>query len=206
MASTQGQVREISAHGGGRRGRVSRRRAGSCAARILGCVVNLRCRRLLDMVMVGPVLLKVVYVLTCRIFGLIVGLSRGDQAAATEVLVLRHENAVLRGHAGRVRYEPADRALRGGAGVAPCQRDPEGGVGLLCGGTRPSVLVLVRFISEHKSRFGAGPICRVLSGHGCKIAPSTYYGALARGRSVRAMREELLKGLLRCAISVHARA
>jgi len=51
----------------------------------------------------------------------------------------------------------------------------------------------VRFISEHKSRFGVEPICRVLSGHGCKIAPSTYYGAVARGRSARAVREELLK-------------
>ena len=55
-------------------------------------------------------LLKVVYVPTCRILGLIVVLFRGDQAAVAEVLVLRNENAVLRRHAGRVRYEPADRA------------------------------------------------------------------------------------------------
>ena len=55
-------------------------------------------------------LLKVFYVLTCRILGLIVVLGRGDQAAFAEVLVLRHENAVLRRYAGRVRYEPADRA------------------------------------------------------------------------------------------------
>ena len=55
-------------------------------------------------------LLKIVYVLACRILGLVVVLFRGDRAIAAEVLVLRHENAVLRRQAGRVRYEPADRA------------------------------------------------------------------------------------------------
>ena len=60
--------------------------------------------------MAGRVLLKIVYVLTCRILGLVVVLFRGDRAIATEALVLRHENAVLRRQAGRVRYEPADRA------------------------------------------------------------------------------------------------
>jgi putative transposase len=51
----------------------------------------------------------------------------------------------------------------------------------------------VRFISEHKSRFGVEPICRVLTQHGCKIAPSTYYDAIARGPSARTLRDELLK-------------
>ena len=30
--------------------------------------------------------------------------------------------------------------------------------------------LIVSFISEHKQQFGAGPICRVLTRHGCPIA------------------------------------
>jgi hypothetical protein len=57
----------------------------------------------------GRVLLKIAYVLTCRMLGLVVLLCRGDQAKDAELLVLRRENAVLRRRAGRVRYEPAGR-------------------------------------------------------------------------------------------------
>ena len=55
-------------------------------------------------------LLKITYLLMRWTFGLAVLMFRGDQAKNAELLVLRHENAVLRRHAGRVRYEPADRA------------------------------------------------------------------------------------------------
>jgi len=55
------------------------------------------------------VLLKIVYVLVRRLLSLAVLVFRGDRAKDAELLVLRHENAVLRRHAGRVRYEPADR-------------------------------------------------------------------------------------------------
>jgi hypothetical protein len=55
-------------------------------------------------------LLKIVSMLTCRVLGLAVLLCRGDRAKDAELLVLRHENAVLRRHASRARYEPADRA------------------------------------------------------------------------------------------------
>ena len=41
--------------------------------------------------------------------------------------------------------------------------------------------------------FGVEPICRVLSGHGLKIAASTYYAAKARRPSARTVRDEALK-------------
>ena len=55
------------------------------------------------------VLLKIVYLLTCRVLGLAVLVFGGDRAKDAGLLVLRHQNAVLRRHAGRVRYEPGDR-------------------------------------------------------------------------------------------------
>jgi hypothetical protein len=55
------------------------------------------------------VLLKIAYLLVRRILGLAVLMLRGQGAKEDELLVLRHENAVLRRHAGRIRYESADR-------------------------------------------------------------------------------------------------
>ena len=55
-------------------------------------------------------LLKIVYVLTCRVLGLVVLVFRGDLSKDAELLVLRHENAALRRQVDRIRYEPADRA------------------------------------------------------------------------------------------------
>jgi putative transposase len=70
------------------------------------------------------VLLKIVCLLMRWLFGLAVLVLRGDQARDAELLVLRHENAVLRRNIGRVRYDLADRSWvavltgssRGGAG------------------------------------------------------------------------------------------
>jgi hypothetical protein len=53
--------------------------------------------------------LKIVYLLMRWLLGLVVLVSGGDCAKDAELLVLRHENAVLRRTAGRVRCEPADR-------------------------------------------------------------------------------------------------
>jgi putative transposase len=56
------------------------------------------------------VLLKISCLLMRWLFGLVVLVFRGDGAKDAERLVLRHENAVLRRNASRVRYEPAGRA------------------------------------------------------------------------------------------------
>jgi putative transposase len=47
----------------------------------------------------------------------------------------------------------------------------------------------VDFIATHRDRFGVEPICRVLSEHGCPIAPSTFYAALTKTPSRRELRD-----------------
>jgi putative transposase len=57
------------------------------------------------------------------------------------------------------------------------------------------------FIDQQRDRFGVEPICRVLTEHGVKIAPSTYYAAKTRPPSTRVRRDaELLAQIRR----VHA--
>jgi putative transposase len=51
--------------------------------------------------------LKIIYVLVCRLFSLAVMMFRCDSAKDAELLVLRHENAVLRRHAGRGALRPS---------------------------------------------------------------------------------------------------
>jgi putative transposase len=72
------------------------------------------------------VLLKIVYVLVRRLLSLAVLVFRGDRAKDAELLALRHENAVLRRHVGRVRYEQADRVWFAAlAGLIPVRAGPE---------------------------------------------------------------------------------
>jgi putative transposase len=54
---------------------------------------------------------KPVYLTLCRSLQLLVLLARGDAAKDLEILVLRHQLAVLRRQVPRPRLEPADRAL-----------------------------------------------------------------------------------------------
>jgi putative transposase len=45
------------------------------------------------------------------------------------------------------------------------------------------------FISKHKECFGVEPVCRVLTGCGWQIAPGTYYAAVRRPASARAVKD-----------------
>jgi transposase len=59
------------------------------------------------------VLSKLAYLALCRSIQLLVLLARGDTAKDLEILVLRHQLAVLRRQVSRPRLVPADRALLG---------------------------------------------------------------------------------------------
>ena len=54
---------------------------------------------------------KLAYLTLCRSIQLLVLLARGDAAKNLEILVLRHQLAVLRRQTPRPRLEPADQAL-----------------------------------------------------------------------------------------------
>jgi putative transposase len=55
------------------------------------------------------VIVSVVYLLVRRVLGYLMVLARREVSKDAELLVLRHENAVLRRQIGRVRYQPGDR-------------------------------------------------------------------------------------------------
>jgi len=57
------------------------------------------------------VLPRLTYLALCRSIQLLVLLARGEAAKDLEILVLRHQLAVLRRQTARPRLEPADRAL-----------------------------------------------------------------------------------------------
>jgi len=56
-------------------------------------------------------LVSSVYLVACRLLALLVLLARGDRSKEFEILVLRHELAILRRQVGRPRFEPRDRLM-----------------------------------------------------------------------------------------------
>jgi len=55
---------------------------------------------------------------------------------------------------------------------------------------------VIVYIDGHKDRLGVEPICRVLSEHGCQIAPSTYYARKTRPLSARAIQDAVWQPIL----------
>ncbi len=56
--------------------------------------------------------------------------------------------------------------------------------------------MICAFIAEHRARFGVAPICRVLTEHGCQVAPRTFYAWVSRAPSKRALSDLALTGVL----------
>ena len=61
--------------------------------------------------------------------------------------------------------------------------------------------MVVAFVDGHKARFGVQPICRVLTAHGVKIAPSGYDAYKTRAASARSVRDGALTVLI---VQTHA--
>ena len=62
---------------------------------------------------------KLAYLTLCRSIQLLALVARGDAAKELEILVLRHQLAVLRRQSTRPQLGPSDRALRGAGGRWP---------------------------------------------------------------------------------------
>jgi len=56
--------------------------------------------------------------------------------------------------------------------------------------------LICAFIAEHRARFGVASICRVLSEHGCRIAPRTFYAWVKRPMSSRALWDIVITEIL----------
>ena len=95
------------------------------------------------------------------------------------------------------------RLKRENAELEARQRNSEDCVGFLRGRTGPATTLIVRFISEHQGRRGAGglrwgvqSICAGLVELGVQIAPSTYYEHVDRTPTRREVRDAGLKSAI----------
>jgi putative transposase len=69
------------------------------------------------------VIISVVYLLVRCLLGCLMVLTRHQVSKDAELMVLRHENAVLRRQISRVRYQPGDRVwLAALSGLVPRRR------------------------------------------------------------------------------------
>ena len=97
----------------------------------------------------GRVLLKIVYVLTCRILSLVTVSFHGDQAVAAEVAVFRHDNAV----AGRLAAGFGTSRRTGPGSLA---RSSHAGAGPGCSPSRPRLTSRAGYAESGEDRTLAG--------------------------------------------------
>jgi hypothetical protein len=78
-----------------------------------------------------------VYLVVCRLFALLVLFAQRDRSKELEILVLRHESAILRRQAGRPRFGPHDRLVLAALSrvAAPLLERLPGAAGDCCAGS-----------------------------------------------------------------------
>ena len=88
--------------------------------------------------------------------------------------------------------EEIRKLAQGGVRAAPCERDPEGRLGVFRDRARRRPTEVSAFIDEHRERFGVEPICQTLD-----VSASAYYQRRTGERSARAIEDERLIARIR---------